>query len=62
MVDGKWILEVVADSNDDLVLQLPDEFCAAVEWNIGDTIKWIDNGDGTWSLKKINEEHKNSNV
>ena len=36
--------EFLLDLGDDLVNQL--------NWKIGDTITWIDNQDGTWTLKK----------
>jgi hypothetical protein len=40
------------DDDGNLVLPLSDEICSELGWNIGDTIVWKDNGDGTWALSK----------
>lgn len=52
----KQIVELVADENGDLVLPLDDEIFAETGWKIGDTIKWTDNGDGSWTMSKVEEE------
>lgn len=52
----KKIVELVADENGDLVLPLDDEIFAETGWNVGDTIKWTDNGDGSWTMSKVEEE------
>lgn len=36
----------------DLILPLSDEMTAGLGWEIGDTLQWIDNKDGTWTIKK----------
>lgn len=36
-----------------LLLELTNDLCREVGWNVGDTLEWIDNNDGTWSLKKV---------
>jgi hypothetical protein len=36
----------------DLILPLSDEMTAGLGWEIGDTLEWIDNKDGTWTIKK----------
>ena len=36
----------------DLILPLSDELLKEVDWKIGDTLEWIDNNDGTWTLRK----------
>jgi hypothetical protein len=38
----------------DLYLQFTDELMEEMGWDVGDTIVWTDNGDGTWSLEKKN--------
>jgi hypothetical protein len=45
-------LEEADDGSGDLVLPLSDEIMAEAGWTIGDTIEWIDNKDGTWSMRK----------
>jgi hypothetical protein len=47
------IVELEKDENGNLILPLSDELCAEAGWNIGDTIEWIDNGNGSWTLRKI---------
>lgn len=40
------------DNPDELLLDLGLELCNQMGWAVGDTIQWIDNQDGTWTLKK----------
>jgi hypothetical protein len=46
------IVELEKDENGDLILPLSDELCAEAGWSIGDTIEWIDNANGSWTLRK----------
>jgi len=39
----------------ELVLPFSDEMLAQVGWNIGDTLVWKDEGNGSWSLSKKTE-------
>lgn len=39
----------------ELYLEFDDELMAKVGWKVGDSIEWIDNKDGTWSLKKVDD-------
>ena len=39
------------------VLTFPDEMIKKLGWREGDILQWIDNGDGSWSLKKEEEWH-----
>jgi hypothetical protein len=36
----------------DLILPLTDEMTAGLGWEVGDTLEWIDNKDGSWTIKK----------
>jgi hypothetical protein len=48
-----WSVYIETDlKTGDLILPLPDEITAGLGWEIGDTLEWIDNGNGTWSIKK----------
>lgn len=40
------------DNPGEFLLDLGSELCAELEWQVGDTITWIDNKDGTWTLSK----------
>jgi hypothetical protein len=40
------------DHPGELLLDLGLELCAQLGWQVGDTIEWIDNKDGTWLMTK----------
>jgi len=40
------------DNPGELLLDLGNELCEAMGWAVGDTLEWIDNKDGTWTLVK----------
>jgi hypothetical protein len=46
------IVTLETDENGDLILPLGDEIFADLGWQIGDTVEWIDNEDGSWTLRK----------
>ena len=46
-------LEEADDGSGDLVMPLPQDLLDGSGWKEGDTIKWIDNNNGTWSMKKV---------
>jgi hypothetical protein len=49
-------LEEADDGSGDLVLLFPQDMLDEVGWNTGDNLKWLDRGDGTWEIKKVNNE------
>ena len=46
------IVTLEKDENGELILPLGDELMDELGWKIGDTIEWIDNKDGTWTMRK----------
>lgn len=40
----------------DLILEFPDELMEQAGWKTGDSIEWIDNKDGSWTLRKVGTE------
>jgi hypothetical protein len=49
-----WTITVEEDpETGELILPLPTEFLLMKGWVEGDTLEWIDNGDGSWTLQKI---------
>ena len=47
-------LQIVEDpQTGDLLLDLTEELCDEMGWTVGDTLKWEDRGDGSWSLRKL---------
>lgn len=49
--DGVWTVELEWDG-DEAILPLPQEVIDKLDLKYGDVLKWIDNGNGTWSLTK----------
>ncbi|MEH0742583.1 hypothetical protein H4F05_13800 [Vibrio cholerae] len=34
---------------------IPNELQGDLSWEEGDTVEWTDNGDGTWTLRKLSQ-------
>ena len=52
----KQILEVQEDTETgDLFLEFPVELLNQMGWAEGDDLEWIDNKNGSWSIKKKDE-------
>jgi bifunctional DNA-binding transcriptional regulator/antitoxin component of YhaV-PrlF toxin-antitoxin module len=43
------------DTTDDLYLILPDDLLEVMKWKEGTIVKWTDNKDGSWHLKKCDD-------
>ena len=41
------------DDPDNLILPLPEELLEKMSWEIGDNLEWINNNNGTFTLKKV---------
>ena len=48
------VVQVVEDPEHpgELLLDLGLELCAQLDWQVGDTIEWKDQKDGTWLMIK----------
>ena len=46
-------LEDAKDGTGDLVMPLPQDLLDGAGWKEGDTLEWINNNNGTWSMKKV---------
>jgi hypothetical protein len=46
-------VEEADNGSGDLVMPLPQDFLDQQGWVEGDTLEWKDNGDGSWSLSKV---------
>ena len=51
----RWTAFIEEDENGELVLPLPDGLLELQGWKEDDILEWKDNGDGSWSLTKVNE-------
>jgi len=49
-----WTVEIQMDGlTGDAIIPIPDEVMDLVEWNLYDTLEWIDNKDGSWIIRKM---------
>jgi hypothetical protein len=54
MVNKTWTINLEEDpETGDLILPLNDAILAETGWKTGDSIDWIDNKNGSWTMKKI---------
>jgi hypothetical protein len=54
MTTSTWTVTVEQDPDTgDLILPLPADLLVMQGWKEGDTLDWVDNGNGTWTLKKL---------
>ena len=63
MAEGRWVVDVEQDA-EGMFITLPQEFLDNNDWQTGDTIKWIDRGDGSWQItntKILNDGLTNPN-
>lgn len=51
MSQGRWTKTILADDDGELVIDIK-EACEKLGWKPGDVIEWIDNKDGTWTVRK----------
>jgi len=50
---NKWIVTLEEDpETGDLILPLSDEILKGTGWKTGDVLEWIDNKNGSWTLRK----------
>ena len=58
MTEEKKSWEVIIEEDPetgDAILPLPQDMLDEVGWKSGDNLNWIDRGDGTWEIRKIEE-------
>ena len=48
---NSWTVPII-EYEGDLAVEFPDELMEAAGWKVGDTMTWIDNKDGTWTVVK----------
>lgn len=56
----RWVVPVEQDEWGFPCIAIPDLLIDALQLNVGDTMQWIDNNDGTFTLKKKKEEENDS--
>jgi hypothetical protein len=51
-----WTVIIEEDpETGDAILPFPQDMLDEVGWMPGDNLKWVDRGDGTWEIRKIEE-------
>ena len=54
MANKSWTVNLEEDpETGDLILPLSDDILEGTGWKTGDSIEWIDNKNGSWTMKKI---------
>lgn len=48
-----YITPIEKDEEGNLLLTFPDELMETMDWKEGEVLEWIDNQDGSWTLKKM---------
>lgn len=52
----KWILpveQIIEEGIDNYFITLPDDLLETVNWKENDTLEWVDNGNGSYTLQKV---------
>lgn len=63
MPNKSWTITLEEDpETGDLVLPFTKEILDELGWRDGDTLDWVDNKDGSWSLVKQKDKKKNKVV
>jgi len=51
--DTEWIITVQENGKTkELFVQFPPDAINQMGWSEGDTLEWLDNGDGSWAIQK----------
>lgn len=53
---------MITTVDDDGNLTIPDEFLEQLNWKEGDTLEWIDRGNGEFELRKIEETNNGTST
>jgi hypothetical protein len=56
MLNSKIVTLVEDEDTGDLILPIGDELMTEVGWEVGDTLEWINNNDGSFTLSKTKSE------
>jgi hypothetical protein len=58
MTKTTWTINVEEDEQTgDLILPLNDEILEQCGFAVGDDIEWVDRGDGSWMIQKVEKQH-----
>jgi hypothetical protein len=58
---NSWTIKLEEDpETGDLIMPFTDEILESAGWKEGDTLEWIDNKNGTWTLRKLDATSTNA--
>jgi len=58
-MNKKYTVEVIHDNEtDEFILPLPEDVLNEVKWQEGDTLRWKDNLDGSFTISRVETEEK----
>ena len=49
---NRWTIPVQENEQGEQFIEFPDEVLKETGWKEGDCIEWVDNHDGSWTMKK----------
>ena len=52
----KWVLPIEEIDCDECIINFPDDLLEAANLKEGDEVEWIDQGDGTYLMKKVTKK------
>lgn len=55
-----WTVQLEEDENGELIMPLPTDLLAQMGWDVGDDLIWQEH-NGTWSLKKVEDDETSNN-
>ena len=50
-----WTLDVKEDENGEQLIELPEDLLKETGWSEGTQIEWVDNKDGSFTMKEATE-------
>ena len=53
MPDKYFEADVKTDEDGNQYIVFPEGYIEKMGWDVGDDIQWIDNNDGSWTMKKV---------
>ena len=58
---NSWTITLEEDpETGDLIMPLTDEILESAGWKEGDNLEWIDNKNGSWTLRKLDATSTNA--
>lgn len=63
MTEKTWSVELKPDPEnpEEVIMELPEDFCAEADWRPGDELNWVDLGNGSWTLENLSKKLREQN-